>query len=151
MKFLIQEVTWAVIEIKHNNQITRKEIWPWALIYVWISHEDVEAVWQKIDKFIKKIQTVKLFCSAAGKIEASLTENKGELLIVSSFTLYSRNKKGSSVDYTHSAPFKESEVIYNQLIQAIEDVGIQYESWTFWANMQITSTNIGPINHIWEF
>lgn len=150
MKFLIQAVEQTSIEISHNNTTTTKKTWPWALIYVGISQDDIQSATEKIKKFIKKIQSVRLFCWSEWKIDSSLVDNQGEILLVSSFTLYSRNKKGSSVDYTQSAPFKESKRIYQQIIDELTKTNIIFQSWTFGAMMKITSINSGPINHVWE-
>ncbi len=151
MRFVIQQVSQATIDITTQTETIQRSIWTGAVVYVWIGTEDTDDYQSKIEKFVRKIQQVKLFTWSAGKIDASLLDNYGELLIVSNFTLYSRNKKGSGVDYTQSAPFALSKEIYDKLIELCHADNIPVITGEFWAMMNITATNQGPINHIREY
>ncbi len=66
------------------------------------------------------------------------------------FTLYSRNRKGNSIDYSQSASFDDGKYMRDYLIQAINDTDIPSVAGIFGSQMHIQATIDGPINHIRE-
>ena len=151
MKLIISPVEYAKITI--NNQETR-QIWKGLLAYVGISKQDCELpqneIHQKITKVSNKLQNLQLF-HKDWKISASLKDINWEILLVSNFTLYGKNKKWNKIDFLDSWKFKESKRIYDMLIDKLRQDGVQLQTWEFGAYMEIESKNNGPLNYILEF
>ncbi len=150
MKFLIQVVNHASVHIVEKN-ITNK-IDKWLLIYVWVSREDVNDYSQKIDKFVNKIWSTKFFHNLeTHKIDQSINDIHGQILLISNFTLYWSNKKGTKLDFTDSAWYEDANRIYDDLIEKIKQYWIQIKTWEFGAMMLVDSQNDWPINIILEY
>lgn len=148
MRFIIQNVQEASVEIVWKNVIN--SIWMWLLIYVWIWVEDIDSYKEKINRFVNKIWNLKLFSLENWKIELSLKDVSWEILMISNFTLYWSQKKWTKIDYCKSAPFKNAKIIYLELIESIRVAWIKIKSWKFWWDMKIRSINNWPINFILE-
>ena len=149
MKFLLQRVKEAHVEIVDTN--TTNSIGPWFLVYMWISVQDLEEDRQeKIRKFVRRIPKLQLFSEPNNKKSLWLKDIWWELLIISNFTLYGRNKKAGSVDFCHAAPYDKAELMYNFLLKQLTSANIQHKTGVFGANMQVSSVNNGPVNIILE-
>ena len=150
MKFLIQVVNKASVNIVEKN-ITNK-INKWLLIYVWISREDINDYPEKIDKFINKVWSTKFFHNPkTHKIDQSIIDINGQILLISNFTLYWSNKKGTKLDFTDSAWYDDANKIYEYLIEKIKQRVIPVQTWEFGAMMLVDSQNDGPINIMLEY
>jgi D-tyrosyl-tRNA(Tyr) deacylase len=150
MKFLIQVVNQACVNIVEKN-ITNK-INKWLLIYVWISREDINDYPEKIDKFINKVWSTKFFHNPkTHKIDQSIIDINGQILLISNFTLYWSNKKGTKLDFTDSAWYDDANKIYEYLIEKIKQQLIPVQTWEFGAMMLVDSQNDGPINIMLEY
>jgi len=150
MKFLIQVVNHASVNIVEKN-ITNK-IGQWLLIYVWISRDDVNKYTEKIDKFVNKICSTKYFHNLeTHKIDQSINDINGQILLISNFTLYWSNKKGTKLDFTDSAWYEDANRIYEDLIEKLKQHWIRLHTWEFGAMMLVDSQNDGPINIILEY
>lgn len=124
----------------------------WCIVYIGFHRADIHDYQTKIDKFIEKIQSVKIFRLPHGdKIDVSLTDTGWSILLVPNFTLYSRNQKGSSVDYTHSASFADGKTMRDYLCKKLDASDISHITWVFGAQMHITATIDGPINHVRDY
>ncbi len=149
MRFLIQRVSKARIHIIDTN--TTHQIGQWYLIYFWVHKDDLETKRKdQIDTFVRRVWRFDLFSSDQKKKHLWLNDIEGELLIVSNFTLYGRNKKGSSIDFCHAAPYEEAEKVYDYFIEQLNKEGYAVKTGKFGAQMEITSTNFGPVNIILE-
>lgn len=148
MKFILQQVTQASITINTN---TKKSIWPGLVVYVGIMREDSEEYAHKIEKFISTLKKMKKLSLNSDKIDQTLNEVWGSILLVSNFTLWGRMKKWTKVDFGQSAAFDEAERIYNSLILELQKHNFTLETGEFGAMMDITSTVHGPINYILEY
>lgn len=149
MKFLLQRVSSASVHIIDTD--TTDSIGPWYLVYVWISTQDLEENRkEKIHKFVRRVGTFDLFSGKENKKSRTLEDIQWELLVISNFTLYGRNKKGSSIDFCHAAPYDQAEQVYTYLTQQLQAHTIPTKTWVFWAMMQVSSTNDWPINLVFE-
>lgn len=148
MKLIVQSVLSAKVEFEGKTN----SIQNWLLVYVWISKEDLNwNIEEKINKATKKLLNLKMMHNKeTTKIDTSVLENAWEILIISNFTLYWKNKKWNSIDYMHSVSFKEAEIIYNKLIDNLLK-HISVKTWGFWSYMEVTSTLDWPLNYIFEY
>jgi len=151
MKFIISPVEYAKITIDNKES---RQIWKGLLVYVGISKQDCELpeneIQQKIDKISNKLQNLQLF-HKDWKISASLKDIDWEILLVSNFTLYGKNKKWNKIDFLDSWNFANSKKIYDMLVDKLRQDGVQLQTWEFGAYMEIESKNNGPLNYVLEF
>ncbi|MFZ2150676.1 MAG: D-aminoacyl-tRNA deacylase [Candidatus Absconditicoccaceae bacterium] len=150
MKFLIQVVNNASVHIVEKNITNNIE--KGLLIYVGVSNDDINNYSEKIDKFVNKIGSTKFFHNIeTHKIDQSINDINGQILLISNFTLYGSNKKGTKLDFTDSAGYEDAKRIYEDLIEKIKQHGIQIKTGEFGAMMLVDSQNDGPINIILEY
>lgn len=149
MKLILSPVTKASIIVE--SPYKEESIEKWLLIYVCVEKKDQERE-INTEKICEKILSLRLFHSERNdKIDTSLRDFGGEILLVSNFTLAGRNKKGNAMDFLESGGFEFSKSVYEALITQFEKLGIFLKTWTFWAKMEITSVNSWPLNYILEF
>jgi D-tyrosyl-tRNA(Tyr) deacylase len=101
---------------------------------------DTEAAW-----LAEKIVHLRIFTDENGKMNHSLADIGGEMLIVSQFTLYGDCRKGRRPGYSDAAAPGEAEALYECFIGLVKKLGIRTASGRFQAMMQVTLTNEGPV------
>ena len=97
-----------------------------------------------------KLIHLRIFDDENGKLNLSVQDVKGELLIVSNFTIYGNTKKGRRPDYLNSAPAEKAKKIYNLFIEKLSESEVPFKTGEFQEYMEIQSINDGPINLIIE-
>ena len=93
---------------------------------------------------------LRIFDDENGKLNLSVQDIKGELLIVSNFTIYGNTKKGRRPDYLNSAPAEKAKKIYDLFIEKLAESDVPFKTGEFQEYMEIQSINNGPINLIIE-
>ncbi len=150
MRLLIQSVEEATVVVDEAN--INNKIWKGLLIYIWISKEDLENYDKKIEKIVRKLSSLRFFTNKDGtKIDQSLFDVDGEILLISNFTLYGRNRKWTKIDFMKSADFQDAEKIYNLLIEKIHEAGISLKTGEFGWYMKISSILHWPLNYVLDF
>ena len=142
MKIIIQRVNFA--EIFVNNKFKGK-IQKGIIAYTGVANGDSV---KDIDFCIDKLINLRIFDDESGKLNLSVKDINGNLLIVSNFTIYGNTKKGRRPSYTDSAPASEAYEIYNLFVKKLEQTGIRFETGEFGQYMRIVSENDGPVNLI---
>lgn len=142
MKIIIQRVNFA--EIFVNNKFKGK-IQKGIVAYIGITNGDSV---KDIDFCIDKLINLRIFDDKSGKLNLSVKDINGNLLIVSNFTIYGNTKKGRRPSYTDSASASEAYEIYNLFVKKLEQTGIRFETGEFGQYMRIISENDGPVNLI---
>ncbi len=92
-----------------------------------------------------KIINLRIFEDENGKMNRSLAETGGEMLIVSQFTLYGDCRKGRRPGYSSAARPEHAEPLYEKFITYIEEKGIKVGTGKFQATMDVKLTNDGPV------
>ena len=110
------------------------------LVLLGVTHEDTEA---QAVKLADKLTGLRIFEDEHEKMNRSLTDVGGELLIVSQFTLYANCKKGRRPDFLAVAI-----PLYEKFVQLCRDKGFHTETGEFGAYMQVDSLNDGPLTII---
>ena len=142
MKIIIQRVNFA--EIFVNNKFKGK-IQKGIVAYIGVANGDSV---KDIDFCIDKLINLRIFDDENGKLNLSVKDIRGELLIVSNFTIYGNTKKGRRPSYTDSAATNEAQEIYNLFVKKLEHTGVRFETGEFGQYMRIVSENDGPVNLI---
>jgi D-tyrosyl-tRNA(Tyr) deacylase len=94
---------------------------------------------------IEKILNLRIFPDEQNKMNLSLIDLKGELLVVSQFTLYGDCRRGRRPSYSDAALPKEAEELYNYFIDKAKQSGIKVETGKFQAMMDVELVNDGPV------
>lgn len=102
------------------------------------------------DWLVEKISTLRLFADDSGKMNISLIDVQGELLVISQFTLYGDCQKGRRPSLTGAAPPDYAEPLYQHFLDACRMQGITTKAGVFGASMQVSLTNDGPVTLILE-
>jgi len=93
----------------------------------------------------EKIANLRIFADAAGKMNRSLLETAGSVLVVSQFTLYGDTRGGRRPSYTQAAPPEEANRLYEEFVQAMRAAGVTVATGVFQAHMQVELVNDGPV------
>ena len=142
MKFVIQRVKKASVEVEEKEV---GKINQGMLVLIGITQEDDKKI---ADKMIKKLINLRIFQDKENKINLSIKDVKGELLLVSQFTLYADCKKGNRPSFTESAKFDVANNLYQYIIEECKKTGINVETGIFGADMKVNPTNDGPVTII---
>ncbi len=139
MRALIQRVSKAHVAV---NQDTVGNIDNGLCIFIGIMENDQP---KDIEYIVDKIVNLRIFPNAEGKFDQSVIETKGELLIISQFTLYANTKKGRRPSFTRSAKPQEAKFIFNETINQFEATGLKIQTGLFQSHMNVSIVNDGPV------
>ena len=144
MKFVIQRVESASVEI---DKKTIAEIKKGYLVLIGITHDDTKDI---ADYLINKLINLRVFEDENGKLNLSLNDIKGELLLVSQFTLYGDCLRGNRPSFIQAANPKYANELYEYIVNECEQKVQTVKSGIFGANMKINLINDGPVTIIIE-
>ncbi len=137
---VIQRVSEASVKIEGNINAS---IGQGLMILLGIAPDDNE---EDIDWLSKKITNLRIFSDEEGKMNLSLKEVNGDILLISQFTLYASTKKGNRPSFTNSAKPEKAIPLYEKFIKAIqEDLGKEIKTGEFGADMKVGLVNDGPV------
>jgi len=139
MKGLIQRVSAAKVEVDGE---TVGEIGGGILLLLGVEREDNEV---KAEKLLHKVQNYRIFGDDQGKMNLSLQDIQGELLVVSQFTLVADTAKGMRPGFSKGATPAEGERLYEYFVSKAKGTGLRVQTGRFGANMQVSLTNDGPV------
>ncbi len=144
MKIILQRVNSAKMFV---NDKFMSEIKKGIVAYIGITHEDGL---KEIEYCIDKLIHLRIFDDENGKLNLSLEDINGELLVVSNFTIYGNTKKGRRPSYTNSASAEKAKEVYDMFLLKLSEKGISYQTGQFQQYMRIISESDGPVNLIIE-
>ncbi len=105
---------------------------------------------EKVDYLVKKITSLRIFTDEAGKMNLSLKDVNGEILVVSQFTLFADCSRGNRPSFSTAGKPELAKELYEYFIEECKKLGIKTETGIFAAHMQVTLTNDGPVTIILE-
>lgn len=145
MKSLLQRVTEACVTV--DGDIVG-QIGPGILVFLGIEKDDTE---QEIDFQIKKLLELRVFPDEQGRMNRSVTDVRGELLIVSQFTLAASCRKGTRPSFDNAMPPADAQRFYELYLSRLrEATDLRVATGTFGAMMQVSLTNDGPVTFLIE-
>lgn len=142
MRAVVQRVKSSNVKID-NKIISETNKGLTVLLGVW---EDDNL--KDIDYLVEKITKLRIFEDKDGKMNLSLLDVEGELLVVSQFTLYGDCRKGRRPSFVKAAKANKAEEYYNTFVQKCLDLGIITKTGVFQAEMIVNIENDGPVTII---
>jgi D-tyrosyl-tRNA(Tyr) deacylase len=142
MRACIQRVSKARVVV--DGDVTG-QIGPGLLVLLGVAQDDAEA---QLTWLADKIVGLRIFEDEAGKMNRSLAEVGGEMLVVSQFTLYGDCRKGRRPSFIAAAPPEQAEQMYDDFVKHVAGQGITVATGRFRAHMEVELTNDGPVT-IW--
>jgi D-tyrosyl-tRNA(Tyr) deacylase len=103
---------------------------------------------QEIDWLAEKVGNLRAFADAEGKMNLSVQDIGGSVLVVSQFTLYGDCLKGRRPGFTGAAPPAVAEPLYEQFVIALKALGVPVATGRFAADMQVELINYGPVTFV---
>lgn len=147
MKVVIQRVKEASVKIdgKINGQINQG-----LLVLVGINNDDIGNE-DKINKMADKIVNMRIFEDENEKMNLSLKDIDGEILVISQFTLYGDASHGNRPSFIEAARPEDSEPYYNKFVECIKTKDIKkVATGIFGADMKVSLLNDGPVTIVYE-
>lgn len=117
-------------------------IGPGALVLLGVGKDDTE---KDVTYMAGKIAGLRVFSDNEGKMNLSLQDVSGEVLVVSQFTLYGDVKKGKRPGFDGAAPPDKGEELYLRVVEELRQLGLAVQTGVFGANMQVELVNDGPV------
>lgn len=144
MRLVVQRVKKAKVEV--NKKVVGK-IDEGLLVLCGINHLDTE---EDADYLAKKLCNLRIFSDENDKMNLSVKDVNGELLIISQFTLYADCTHGNRPSFTDSAKPEKAEPLYEYFLQKCQEYDINVERGIFGADMKVSLLNDGPVTIILE-
>jgi D-tyrosyl-tRNA(Tyr) deacylase len=144
MRAILQRVLYASVKV---NNIICGEIDKGLLVFVGIGNDDTE---EDADKMAAKLSKLRIFSDENDKINLSINDVGGGLLIISQFTLYADCQKGNRPNFTMAARPDKAEKLYNYFINICKKYVPIVQSGIFGADMKVELLNDGPFTVILE-
>lgn len=145
MRLVIQRVKHASVEIE--NKI-KGRINHGLLILLGITHDDNE---EDINWLSQKLVNLRIFNDENGVMNKSVLDIKGNILLISQFTLYAQTQKGNRPSYINAAKPDLAIPLYEKMIEKIQnDLGTEIQTGVFGADMKVELLNDGPVTIIMD-
>ncbi len=139
MKALLQRVTRASVSVAGEvvGGIGRGLV-----IFVGVASGDTE---KDVNYLAQKIVNLRIFADDEGRFNLSALDIKGELLVVSQFTLLADTRKGRRPSFVEAAPLAQAEELFERFVEQARATGLKVETGRFQQYMQVEIHNDGPV------
>jgi len=139
MRAVVQRVTQARVEVGGQ---TVGDIDAGLLVLLGVSSDDSH---EDAEYLVEKIAHLRIFTDEEGKMNRSVIETGGAVLVVSQFTLYGDVRRGRRPSYSDAAPPDLANSLYEYCVEQLRLSGLKVETGVFQAMMKVTLTNDGPV------
>ncbi len=142
MRAVMQRVTEASVSV---DEVIIGAISKGWLVLLGVCKDDAEA---DLAYIIDKTLNLRAFPDAEGKMNLSVTDTGGDLLVVSQFTLYGDTRKGRRPGFADAAPPNQANAMYERFLKELQKSGLKVASGKFQAHMEVRLVNDGPVTFI---
>jgi D-tyrosyl-tRNA(Tyr) deacylase len=142
MRALVQRVSEASVAVE---DVIGSRIGRGLLVFLAIHQDDSEA---QADYLANKVTQLRIFPDKDGKMNLSLREVVGEMLIISQFTLYGETKRGNRPSYSQAARPEVAVRLYDYFVKVCRGKGVSVFTGIFQADMKVRLINDGPVTLI---
>ena len=142
MRVLLQRVTQAGVRVDGEDIAS---IGAGLLLFLGVTHGDTRA---EADWLADKVAGLRIFGDEAGKMNLSIMESGGEVLVVSQFTLYGDCRKGRRPGFDQAAPPDQANELYQYFMTRLRAKGLTVAAGRFAAYMEVSLVNDGPVTFI---
>lgn len=142
MKIVIQRVSRASVKVGED---VIGEIGAGLVVLVGVAQGDTG---EDINYLVEKVINLRIFADPEGKFNLSALDVKGELLLVSQFTLLASTRKGRRPGFTDAAPPDLADSLFNQFVEQARTSGLKVATGKFQAHMLVEIHNDGPVTII---
>ena len=139
MRAVLQRVTRAAVRVEGE---TVGEIGPGLVVLLGVARDDTE---EDARYLVEKTTALRVFDDEEGRMNRSVVDAGGALLVVSQFTLYGDTRKGRRPSYIDAAEPEKARALYEYFVGRVRAEGIKVETGIFQAMMQVHLTNDGPV------
>ena len=139
MRAVVQRVSRAKVTV---NEQTSGEIGLGLLVLLGVGHSDTDA---DAIYLVEKIAGLRIFEDQAGKMNRSLQDADGSVLVVSQFTLYGDVRRGKRPSFDDAAPPEHARRLYDLFVEKIRAAGLRCETGLFQETMRVELVNEGPV------
>jgi len=142
LRTVVQRVSWSRVQV--DGQLTG-QIDAGLCVLLGVTHEDCanDVAWMA-----EKLANLRIFEDENGKMNRSVRDIGGGILLVSQFTLYGDARKGRRPSFTSAASPEQAEHLYDDLVLALKRAGLPVQTGVFQAMMQVSLCNDGPVTLI---
>ena len=144
MKALIQRVNSS--QVKVDGKLVGS-VEKGLLVFLGLEKQDTRSM---ADKMINKIISYRLFSDQNQKMNLSLKDIHGEILIISQFTLAADTKNGTRAGFSTAMPPLDAESLYDYFVENTRSSGLKVETGIFGADMKVSLVNDGPVTFLLE-
>lgn len=144
MKIVLQRVTRASVEVAEE---TVGSIGSGFLLLLGVTHRDSRS---DADFLAEKTAHLRVFSDDAGKMNRSVQDVGGAILVVSQFTLYGDCRKGRRPGFDAAAPPEQARILYEYFVERLKTYNVRVETGVFQASMKVSLVNDGPVTFILE-
>ena len=144
MKLVIQRVNYAKVRVEGK---VVGEIGKGYLVFLGVAKGDTKIM---VDKYVDKLSKLRIFDDENDKINLSIQNVGGSVLVVSQFTLYADCKKGNRPSFISAAGPDEANELYEYFISKCKEVIGETQSGIFGADMKVELENDGPFTILWD-
>lgn len=136
---LIQRVSSACVEIDGQP---KAKIGRGMLVFICVVKGDCE---KDMDYIVRKVSQLRIFDDTEGRMNLSIRDINGDILVVSQFTLAAATKKGNRPSFDNAEAPGRAKEFYESFIQSLEGQGLKVQAGVFGATMNVSLVNSGPV------
>lgn len=142
MRAIVQRVKYSSVKYEKDEKIIKNTIDKGLQILIGITHDDTQ---KDVDYIVDKVTGLRIFEDENHKMNLSIEDISGDILLVSQFTLYGDARKGKRPSFSDAARPEIAIPLYEKTIEKIKSKGINCETGEFGADMEVTIINDGPV------
>lgn len=144
MRAVVQRVTKSSVEVEGEKI---GEVGMGYMVLLGVGNEDTT---EDADYLARKIVNLRVFEDEEGKMNKSILDVGGEMLVISQFTLYGDARKGNRPSFSTAARPETGNELYEYFTSQVENHGIRVEKGSFGAHMDVSLVNSGPVTILFD-